>query len=80
MGITLDHDVEKVLEFMERHIEQGKLVRVAASVAALAPILWDDDLVTFMPESRHEQLAIATQSHPVQANGHDGSGEALDTR
>jgi hypothetical protein len=68
MAMTLASDLEKVLEFMEGNVEKGRLVLVAKAAAALAPVLWADDfplgrdsVLTFRPESRHEQLSTATQ-------------------
>ena len=38
--VTMDPDVQRVLEFMGRGMEANKLVSVAAAVAKLAPIVW----------------------------------------
>jgi len=87
MTMKLDRNVEAVMEFLERNVEADKLVRVATTVATLAPIIWGnqvplgiDRLVTFIPESCHEQLSTATQLHPVQVCAGDGSAVASDTQ
>ncbi len=68
MPIKLDCDVEKVLTFMESNVEADKLVRTAALVAALAPLLWGEPSsliserpLTLMSESFREQLSTARQ-------------------
>ena len=38
--VTMDPDVQRVLEFMGRGMEANKLVSVAAAVAKLSPMLW----------------------------------------
>ena len=38
--MEIDPDVKAVAEFMQRNVAAAKLVGVAASVSALAPILW----------------------------------------
>ena len=40
MNIVIDPDVKAVAEFMQERIEARKLVGVADSLRALAPILW----------------------------------------
>ena len=66
MGIKIDENVEKVLEFMERNVEADKLAHVAATVALLSPILWlkfeileRTPLVFFRSESIREQQSTA---------------------
>jgi hypothetical protein len=82
MAIKLDCNLEKVLSFMERNVEADKLVRTAALVAALAPLLWGETsslserALTLMPESFREQLSTATISAAAGCAG-DGSGAAM---
>ena len=83
MGIKIDTDLEKVLEFMQLNIPTDKLMHIAASVAALAPILWKADgggFVFFRSELFREQQPVATQSHPAQACECGGFGAALDNQ
>jgi len=87
MTIKLDRSVEAVMDFMERNVEADRLVRVASAVASLAPTVWGDQvpldkdrLVTFIPESSHEQRSIATQLHPERACADDGSAAAVGSR
>lgn len=83
--INLDQDVDLVLAFMERQIEMHKLVRVATTIASLAPVLWSDTganevprLALFRPESNRGQQSIAKQLTPEQPCEHGGSVVAMD--
>jgi hypothetical protein len=83
MAIKLDSNLEKVLAFMESNVEADKLVRTAATIAALAPTLWgtyvhlnDERLLCLTGESHHEQLSIATRSAVEGCAGGD-SAEAM---
>lgn len=40
MDLEIDQDVKAVAEFMQRNIAASKLVAVASTVAAMAPLLW----------------------------------------
>jgi hypothetical protein len=40
MRFRLDHDVERVLAFMQENIRAPKLTAVAMAVAQLSPLLW----------------------------------------
>lgn len=80
MEIGIDPSVGKVLEFMERNVEADRLVRVAAAIAAIAPVLWSDVVplgrnpaLFLSPESSRGQRSTATQLHPVRECASDGS-------
>lgn len=85
-AIQIDSDVNRVLQFMERNVAAGKLLPVAEAVCALAAILWRDPCplqvgsVLSLNQFGHEQLSVATQSHPEQGCAGDGSGAAKDSR
>ncbi len=84
MGIRIDTELEKVLEFMTLHVPADKLMPVATSMAALAPVLWGKQtgrgFVSFRPESLHEQLSVATQSPPVRVCERGDFEGALDSQ
>jgi hypothetical protein len=40
MEITIDKDVEKVIEFMARNVPQEKLLFVATSLGRIAELAW----------------------------------------
>ncbi|HTM87912.1 MAG TPA: hypothetical protein VL155_06910 [Terriglobales bacterium] len=82
-ALAVDVDVYSVLDFMEKEVAAGKLVRVAAAVAALAPILWSElvplvrnQMLSLTPEFGHVQRSTATQSFPVPACANDDLVEA----
>ena len=84
--ITLDRNLEMVLEFMERNVELEKLPQVADAVASLAPMLWsrrnafgENRLVQFRPECNREQLSTATQLAPEREYECGGSAEVADS-
>jgi hypothetical protein len=41
-NLVLDDDVHKVIEFMQAEIPAARLVAVAAGIAQLAPIVWEE--------------------------------------
>lgn len=79
--IFIDSDVRIVLEFMERNIQADKLVRVAAGVAAIGPVLWNhvtDEVPTSLltlgtNQCAHELQPETTGSALGSLDGHDGS-------
>ena len=86
MGIELDSDLEKVMQFMESNIQADKLVPIANTIAALAPVLWADltpllesRMVSLTSVSRRGQLSIATQSALGRPCAGDGSAAETDT-
>jgi hypothetical protein len=40
MDVSLDPDVQRVAEFMQREIPADRVIEVAQGIAALAPLLW----------------------------------------
>jgi hypothetical protein len=87
MEISVDADVKTVLEFMERNVAADKLLRVAAAVGALAPILWSEltplqrsPVLSLSPECSHEQRLIATQSRLAEPCAGDDSVVAADSQ
>jgi hypothetical protein len=40
MNVSLHPDVQRVAEYMQREISADRLVSVAQSLAAVAPLLW----------------------------------------
>jgi hypothetical protein len=49
MRITVDPDVELVLEFISSHVHTTKQIAVAAAVAQLMPILWPAETLNAGP-------------------------------
>ena len=41
-NLVLDDDVHRVIEFMQAEIPAARLVAVAAGIAQLAPIVWEE--------------------------------------
>ena len=85
MEISIDCDVRAVLEFMERNVIADKLLRVAAAVSSLAPVLWSDLTplqrcpVLSLTERNHAQQSVATQSRLEQHCERDGSVAEADS-
>jgi hypothetical protein len=84
--IELDRDLYLVLEFMERNVDTGKLVRVAEGISSLAPVLWAgmgasdfNRLAILRPESNRGQQSTAKGSLPEQYCAHGDSVGAMDT-
>ena len=85
MELEIDEDVKRVLEFMQGSMSADRLVAVAASVHALAPILWGhfgtEDISALRlaslplsgPRAEHIQ-PCARSPHPELACVGDGSG------
>jgi hypothetical protein len=45
MQVQIDPRVELVIEFMSRNLPADLLVRIARTVADLAPIVWPDEVI-----------------------------------
>jgi hypothetical protein len=58
MQFECDPDVQAAAEFMQRNIPASRLVNVAESVAALAPLLWGQY------ETEHV-AALRLREHPI---------------
>jgi len=63
MEVVIDPDVKAVAEFMQSRIETRKLVGVAESLRAVAPILWGhyDHVPVRGIEIRSETLPAASE-------------------
>lgn len=80
MELTIDCDVQEVLEFMQGHIPACKLVGVAENVAAMARLLWAHNpqepvrsiSLTYLGPVGAQPRA-ATESCPDTVNAGDGS-------
>ena len=51
LQLVLDHDVEKVLDFMAREIRGDKLLFVARAIAQVAELAWADAIPSQKPRN-----------------------------
>ena len=83
MDMVVDQHMQAVLEFMQANVPAGKLVGVAHHLPEMARLLWGRfpqepciavDLLLPKTEEVNRLPQVSTESSPVQACEHDGSG------
>lgn len=69
--ISIDSDLEKTIDFMQRNLPTDKLVGVAASLNGIAPLLWGHYAVQPLTAISLDREAIETHvSQPVASESH----------
>lgn len=84
MILILDADVQNVAEFMQRSLPMDRLLAVASSLNAVAPVLWGDGACLHLraepiaSPSRPSTRSAASESDHVQtsAGGDSVAGAA----